>query len=113
MTDTDGDHKLYYRYNVDESEIISNRTIFFDTYGIRNKGGPDGIKVDKKENCYFTGPGGVLVISPKGEYFGIIAQPELPANIARGEKDGKTIFMTCRTGLYSIQLKIVGIRVME
>lgn len=113
VTDTDGDHKFYYRYEVDEDGNISNRTLFFDASGMKEKGGPDGIKVDKKGNCYFTGPGGVLVITPKGEHIGTIAPPELPANIGWGGKDGKTLFMTCRTGLYSINLKIEGNRVMD
>ena len=113
VTDTDGDRKLYYRYDVDEDGNISNRKLFFDASEIKEKGGPDGIKVDKKGNCYFTGPGGVLVINPKGVHIGTIAPAELPANIGWGGKDGKTLFMTCRTGLYSIKLKIEGIRVME
>lgn len=113
VTDTEGRQMLYYRYEVDENGDISNRTLFFDASGMNEPGSPDGIKVDKKGNCYFTGPGGVLVITPKGEHIGTIAPPEQPANIGWGGKDGKTLFMTCRTGLYSIQLKIEGVRVME
>ena len=110
VANLDGERKEYLRYEVDEDGNISNRILFFDASGLKEKGGPDGIKVDKKGNCYFTGPGGVLVISPKGEHIGTIAPPELPANIGWGGKDGKTLFMTCRTGLYSIHLKIEGAR---
>ena len=113
VTDTDGDKKLYYRFNVDENGDLSKRTLFFDASGINAKGGPDGIKVDKKGNCYFTGPGGVLVISPKGEHLGTISPPEQPANIGWGGKDGKTLFMTCRTSLYAIDLKNEGVKAMH
>ncbi len=113
VSNLNGTRKEYLRYDVDENGNIFNKTIFFDASGMKEKGGPDGIKVDKKGNCYFTGPGGVLVITPKGEHIGTIAPPELPANIGWGGNDGKTLFMTCRTGLYSIQLKIEGVRVME
>lgn len=113
VANLDGERKEYLRYEVDEDGNVSNRTLFFDASGMKEQGGPDGLKVDKKGNCYFTGPGGVLVISPKGEHIGTIAPPELPANIGWGGKDRKTLFMTCRTGLYSIQLKIEGAWVME
>ena len=73
----------------------------------------DGIEDDAKGNCYFTGPGGELVITPKGEHIGTIAPPELPANIGWGGKEGKTLFITCRTGLYSINLKTEGSGLME
>ena len=105
--------KLYYKYDLDENGDVINRSLFFDATEIKDKGGPDGIKLDKKGNCYFTGPGGVLVINSKGEHLGTIKPPEQPANIGWGGKDGKILYMTCRTGLYAIDLKIEGVRPMK
>ena len=113
VSNLNGDKKEYLRYEVDKDGNISNRILFFDASSMQEPGGPDGIKVDSKGNCYFTGPGGVLVITPKGEHIGTIAPPELPANIGWGGKEGKTLFMTCQTGLYSIELKIEGSGRME
>jgi gluconolactonase len=113
VTDSDGNKKHYYRYEILEDGSIVNRMLFFDATNLEAPGGPDGIKVDKQGNCYFTGPGGVLVISPKGEHIGTISPPESPANLCWGGKDGKTLFMTCRTGLYAINLKIEGVRPMK
>ena len=110
VAETNQNKKLYYKYDLDEYGEVIEKSIFFDASGLKEKGGPDGIKVDKKGNCYFTGPGGVLVISPKGEHLGTIKPPEQPANIGWGGKDGKTLYMTCRTGLYAIDLKIEGVR---
>ncbi|MDZ7606671.1 MAG: SMP-30/gluconolactonase/LRE family protein [Cyclobacteriaceae bacterium] len=109
VTDSDGSRKLYYRYELAENGMLKDKQLFFDASELKGQGGPDGIKVDSKGNCYFTGPGGVLVINPKGEHIGTIAPPEVPANLAFGGKDGKTLFMTCRTGLYAIELKVEGI----
>jgi len=72
-------------------------------------GGPDGIKVDQKGNLYSTGPGGVWIMSPEGKHLGTILTSELPANLAFGDADGKTLYLTARTGLYRIHLKIPGI----
>lgn len=112
VTDSDGNKKLYYRYTINDNGSISNKTLFFDATNLPGEGGPDGIKVDKQGNCYFTGPGGILVVTPKGEHIGTITPPEIPANLCWGGKDGKTLYMTCRTGLYAIKLKVEGIRPM-
>jgi len=103
----------YYRYKLDEHGNVLEKELFFDASNLAGEGSPDGMKVDKKGNCYFTGPGGVLVVTSKGEHIGTITPPESPANIGWGGKDGKTLFMTCRTGLYAITLKIEGVRPME
>ena len=56
------------------------RDLFFDASNLPGEGGADGMKVDKKGNLYFTGPGGIIVVSPKGEHLGTITPPEIPAN---------------------------------
>ena len=73
-------------------------------------GGPDGMKVDQNGNIYCTGPGGFWIISPDGKHLGTVLTTELPANLAFGEADGKTLYLTARTGLYRIHLKIAGIQ---
>ncbi len=109
VSNLDGKRKEYYRYTLDENGNAMKKELFFDATDLEGKGGPDGIKIDKKGNCYFTGPGGILLLNPKAELLGIISPPEIPANIAWGGKDGKTLFMTCRTGLYAVKLKIEGV----
>lgn len=113
VAETNNNNRLYYRYELDEEGNISKKSLFFDASEMTEKGGADGIKVDKKGNCYFTGPGGVLVISAKGEHLGTIKPPQQPANIGWGGKDGKTLYMTCRSALYAIELKIPGVLPME
>ena len=72
-------------------------------------GSPDGMKVDALGNLYVTGAGGVWVVSAAGERLGAIAFPELPANVGFGGADGKTLFVTARTGLYSVRVAVAGI----
>jgi gluconolactonase len=68
------------------------------------------MKVDTKGNVWATGPGGILVISPQGKLLGSIQFPEVPANCAWGDADGKTLYVTARTGLYRIKTNVAGIR---
>jgi sugar lactone lactonase YvrE len=71
-------------------------------------GGADGMKVDVNGNVFCTGPGGIHVIDPNGTRIGVINCPEVPANIAWGGDDYKTIYITARTGLYSLKVLTGG-----
>lgn len=68
----------------------------------------DGLKVDLRGDVYASGPGGVWAISPAGKHLGTIRAPELPANMAWSDADRKTLYLTARTGLYRIKLKVAG-----
>lgn len=73
-------------------------------------GAPDGMKVDSRGNLWATGPGGIWVFDKAGTHLGTIKPPEVPANCAWGGKDGRTLYMTARTGLYRIRTNAQGIR---
>jgi gluconolactonase len=36
--------------------------------------------------------------------------PEIGANLVWGDADGKTLYLTARTGLYRMRLNIAGVR---
>ena len=98
------------RYDVTAGGKIENGSVFHDVTAETADGAPDGMKVDQNGNVYGTGPGGVWIFSPEGKHLGSINPPEVPANLHWGDADGKTLYMTARTGLYRIKLGIAGIR---
>jgi gluconolactonase len=102
--------KLIMRFEVQPDDTIANGQVFIDMTPDKAPGAPDGMKVDRKGNVYCTGPGGFWIMSPEGKHLGTVKTPELPANLAFGDADGKTLYLTARTGLYRIHLKIPGIR---
>ncbi|MGB3618627.1 MAG: SMP-30/gluconolactonase/LRE family protein [Catalinimonas sp.] len=71
-------------------------------------GSADGLKVDERGNVWATGPGGVWVISPDGAPLGVVRFPELPANCAWGGPDGRTLYVTARRGVYTIETRVKG-----
>ena len=75
-------------------------------------GNPDGMKVDTQGNVYCAGAGGLWVMDSEGGHLGTIKLPELPANLAFGGPDHRTIYLTARTSLYRIQANIPGLRVL-
>ena len=66
------------------------------------------MKVDREGNIYCTGPGGFWIINSEGKCLAIVRPPELPANLAWGDADMKSLYLTARTGLYRIRLSIAG-----
>ncbi len=97
-------------FDVKADGTLVNGRKFFDATHIPGEDVPDGMKVDTAGNVYATGPAGIMIFSPEAKLLGTIQFPELPANCAWGDADGKTLYVTARTGLYRIRLKIAGIR---
>jgi len=85
--------------------------IFADLGG-PEPGSPDGMKVDVEGNVYCGGSGGLWIMDPKGKKLGRIAHG-LPAttNLAFGGDDWKTLYITARTHLLAVDLKVAGIPV--
>ena len=77
----------------------------------RPEGVPDGMKVDVEGRVYCTGPGGTWVFSPDGAKLGIIRTPEVPANLAFGGPDLKTLFFTAHTSVYTLRMKCEASRI--
>jgi gluconolactonase len=71
-------------------------------------GVPDGMKVDEAGRILCTGPRSIWVFEPDGTHLGMIALPELPANLAFGDPDRQTIFVTARTSVYKLRTDVPG-----
>lgn len=97
-------------YDVKPDGTVTNERLFADLKDASQGGVPDGLKVDLQGNVYSTGPGGVWILSPDGKVLGKISVPETATNLAWGESDRKTLYITANTSLYRIRLKIAGVR---
>ena len=102
--------KTWMVYDVNGDGTLGPGKVFMDISSETAEGVPDGMKVDLTGNVYATGPVGVLVISPEGKHLGTIQIPEIASNCAWGDTDGKTLYVTARTGLYRIKLNVAGVR---
>jgi len=104
---SDEKHKVWMRYDLAADGTVSNGKVFADVTAEKEDGLPDGMKVDSLGNVYGSGPGGIWVFSPDGKQLGTIKPPETPANCGWGD-DGKSLYITARTGLYRIKLAVAG-----
>ncbi len=90
---------------------LATDRIFCDLRGER-PGVPDGMKVDVEGNVYCGGSSGVWVLDSAGKHLGTIVHGQ-PAttNLAWGDADWKTMFITSRDTLMRVRLDIPGVPV--
>lgn len=95
-----GDGKTYV-YTINADGTLSDKKFFAPV-------GSDGMTMDNEGNVYMT-RGMVWVYNSAGEKIETIEVPEAPANVCFGGRDKKTLFITARTSLYSIRMRVKGI----
>ena len=106
----DPQKKVVMRYEVKPDGSLANGRVFFDMAGAPGEEALDGLKVDALGNLYVSGPGGIWVLSPDAVHLGTLRAPKLAANFAWGGEDGKTLYLTARSTLYRMPLRVAGIR---
>ena len=94
-----GDGKTYV-YKIQPDGSLADRKLIAPV-------GSDGMTLDENGNLYLT-RNVVHVYSAKGELLTQIDIPEAPANACFGGKDRKTLFITARKGLYSLEMNVRG-----
>ncbi len=102
--------KTVWAYDVQPDDMALNPRVFLDMNSDSTVGGPDGMKVDKKGNVYDSGPGGIWIVSPEGKHLGTILTPDRVSNLAFGDPDGKSLFITMHNELARIRPKNEGVR---
>lgn len=101
------------RYTVLPDDTVTDPVKFLDA-------GNDGIKVDRKGNVYSTVRGNeIWITSPEGKRLGALQLPQIATeprprivatNLAFGDSDSRTLYITACTHLFRIRLKIPGVR---
>jgi gluconolactonase len=106
----DPDHKIVMRYALGSNGSVTGSEVFFHATAAEGEDAIDGLKVDTAGHVYLCGPGGIWVLSPSGEHLGTIRLPESPHNLAWGDQDARTLYITALTSIYRIRLGIPGVR---
>lgn len=98
------------QFDVDPDGSLSTSRVIADM-DHPQPGSPDGMKVDVEGHLYVAGATGLWIFEPDGTRLGVIVTPERPANCAWGDEDRQSLYITARTSLYRIRVKIPGIPV--
>jgi gluconolactonase len=103
----DSTHRNIHVYDFNAGRL-SNGRIFGVEPGGKDDGVPDGMRVDRQGNLYVVGPKGIWVWDPGGHHLGTIVVPEQPANLAWGDSDYSTLYITATTSVYKISTHAHG-----
>lgn len=93
--------KKIWKYDIEPDGSLANKT-FFAPHG------SDGMTLDNKGNVYLTS-GKVWVYSPEGDLIEEIEVPESPSNVCFGGKKRDRLFITARTSVYTLKMKVKGV----
>ncbi len=106
------------RLYIDDSERKDIRVFDFSDGKVSNgrlfgkegapDGVPDGMRIDEAGNLFVTGPLGIWVWNAKGDHLGTIVIPEQTANLAWGDNDYRTLYITASTSVYRLRTATRG-----
>lgn len=100
---TDSDNRTLHAWDVDRGGTVSRDRILVS--GI--PGVPGGLRTDEKGNLYVAARG-VLIYSPEGRLLHTVELAETPSNLAFGDSDFETLYITAQTGVYRVRVNVKG-----
>jgi len=113
--DSDKDNFIW-AYDVNDDGTLSNGRKFGELYltpeVLDRKAkttSADGMTIDVRGNLYVATIIGIQILSPAGEFIGIINFPIVPVSCCFGGDDMQTIYATCYDKIYSIRTKVKGV----
>jgi gluconolactonase len=96
-------------YDVKADGTVGKARVFYQYTG-PERGVPDGMKCDVAGNVWCTAPGGIWVHDPSGKPIVRIKTPgHHPTNIAFGDDDWKTLYITMIGSVTRTRVNIAGV----
>ena len=87
-----------YRYTILKDGTLTDKQLFADE-------GSDGMTIDSQGNVYLTNTA-VKVYNAAGRLIETIEVPERPTNVSFGGKDDRTLYITARTSVYKLEMRV-------
>ena len=87
---------------------ITGGNVFADLHG-ELPGRPDGMRIDHSDNIFCIGSGGIWVFNASGNLLGNIFIPEKTSNLAWGDEDHHSLYITGSTSLYRLRCLTSGL----
>jgi gluconolactonase len=109
VAQSDPARAIWMSFPVRADGTVGTGKVFADATSMvsKQKGLPDGMKVDQSGNLWATGPGGVHIFAPDGKRLGRIETGEATSNCAWGG-DGSTLYLTTDMYITRIRTKTRG-----
>jgi len=92
--------KRIYLYEIEADGTLSHKRLFAPV-------GADGMKLDAEGNVYLAEKG-IVVFDSAGQRRETIAVPDEPTNLCFAGPDGRTLFITARSAVYTLKMRVAG-----
>ena len=106
IANSDEAKPYWYAYDISGNDSLNNPRIFYNAAKapFNEKGGGDGLKVDKKGYVFASGPGGIWIFNKDAKLLGRIRIPEQVSNCVLADND-KTLFVTADRYVLKVHLR--------
>jgi gluconolactonase len=106
VANSDPKRAVWMAFDVKADGTLGPGRLFYDATGSvgKEKGLPDGLKVDRRGNLLATGPGGVWIFNAQGKVLGRLLTGQATSNCAFGE-GGRSLFITADMFLVRVRLQ--------
>jgi gluconolactonase len=104
---SDSDQRNVRAFDLDGKGMATNERVVVDNIASV----PDGLRTDVEGNLYIAAKGVFVYATPsagKTKLLGMVPLPDSATNIAFGEQDLETLFITTRTAVYRVRLGVKG-----
>jgi gluconolactonase len=111
VANSHGPRPIIMAFDLKTDGTIGPGRVFFDSGHLASSerpGGMDGMAVDQHGNLWATGPGGILILDPKGKHLGSLLTGVPTANCTFGD-DGSTLYITANHSLVRIRTNAKGL----
>ena len=100
---SDSDLHLIRSYELDQHGNASHERVLISSI----KGVPGGLRTDEHGNIYVAAHE-VAVYSSSGKQIAEIPTSEIPSNLAFGDEDFSSLYITAHTSIYRLHLQVKG-----
>jgi gluconolactonase len=100
-----GNHHILAFDVVDDGRRLANPRPFV----VMEPGFADGLRVEVAGNVWTSAGDGIHVLDPNGVELGRILLPEVASNCVFGGSDGRRLFVTATSSLWSIRVGVHGV----
>lgn len=105
VASSDPEKAIWMEYEMEDNAFTNGRLFYDVTSWVgKEKGLPDGLKVDDAGNLFATGPGGVWVFAPDSTPLGLIRTGEATANCGFNQ-DKSVLYITADMYLLRLRLR--------
>jgi len=87
---------------------VENQSLFASVGERDDTGAADGMKTDSEGRVYSTGPGGLSVFDTEGNRIQIMGFDERITNLAWGDSDNSSLYVTAPNSVYRVQTNVSG-----